>query len=91
MMQVSAAERGIGSTKSTATEVTIGQDTVAFKRSGQTSVVIAKILGRSRKRNAETIWLDRLVHEDDEEFVGCSASGAISTVLSVNVESLQAT
>lgn len=91
MTHISAAERGLGSTKSAATEVTIGEETVAFKRSGQTSTVVAMILGRSRKGSIETIWLDRLVHEDDEEFVGCLATGAISTVLSVNVESLDVT
>lgn len=90
MTHITAEERGLGSTKTSATTVTVGEETVALKRSGQSAVVVAQILGRSRKDDMETIWLDRLVHEDDEEFVGCSASGAISTVLSMYVGSPQA-
>ncbi|WP_293195991.1 hypothetical protein [Ottowia sp.] len=75
--------KGFGSHKSTATKVTLGDGTVTLKRDGQSDLVIATIVGRKRDagQGIETIWLDRLVHTDKEEFVGWSASGAISTVL----------
>ncbi|MBK6616497.1 MAG: hypothetical protein IPG27_21235 [Ottowia sp.] len=63
--------------------MTLGDGTVTLKRDGQSDLVIATIVGRKRDagQGIETIWLDRLVHTDKEEFVGWSASGAISTVL----------
>lgn len=75
--------RGVGSHKATATKVTVGEGTVTLKRDGQSDLVIAAILGRKRDpaEGLETLWLDRLVHTDKEEFVGWSATGAISTVL----------
>ena len=63
------------------TVVSAGEEAVVFKRPGQSTVVVASVLGRSNKAGLETIWLDRLVHEESESFDGWSASGAISTVL----------
>lgn len=67
-----------------ATEVTVGDATVSLKRAGQSTVVIANILGRKtdQETGAQTLWLDRLVHKMTEEFYGWNAGGAISTVLS---------
>ena len=65
------------------TEVTVGETTVSFKRTGQTSIVLAHILGvrTDPESGAKTLWLDRLVHKDGEKHYGWTASGAISTVL----------
>ncbi len=64
-------------------EVVIGDGSVSLKRPGQSTVVLAKVLGS--KADAEgtpqILWLDRIVHLDSDEFVGWKASGAISTVL----------
>lgn len=90
MGNITAEQRGLGSTKACATKVTVGDETVAFKRNGQSSAVIAKILGRRQVGNLESIWLDRLVHDDDEHFVDWSATGAISTVLTRDVQAPEA-
>lgn len=68
------------------TEVTVGDATVSLKRAGQSTVVIAKILGRKTdmETGAQGLWLDRLVHKTGEQFYGWDAGGAISTVLSQN-------
>lgn len=64
-------------------DVAIG-DVVVVKREGNSSPVIAGILGMDRDGagEIETIWLDRLVHKIGEDtFVGWKVSGAVSTVL----------
>ncbi len=65
------------------TEVTVGEETVSLKRAGQSTVVMAKILGRSvdKDSGAQTLWLDRIVHKAGEQFYGWHVNGAISTVL----------
>lgn len=65
------------------TEVTVGEQTVSIKRAGQSTVVMAKILGRSVDKDSgvQTLWLDRIVHKASEQFYGWHANGAISTVL----------
>ena len=42
---------------------------------------IAKVLGRDIVAGVETIWLDRLIQEPDEEFEGWSVCGAISSIV----------
>ena len=63
------------------TGVSMGDDEVSFKRPGQSTVVVATVLGRRNSGGMESVWLDRIVHEESESFDGWSASGAISTVL----------
>jgi hypothetical protein len=67
----------------TPTEVTVGEETVSLKRAGQSTVVMANILGRSvdQDTGVQTLWLDRIVHTATEQFYGWHVSGAISTVL----------
>jgi len=69
------------------TEVTVGEETVSLKRPGQSTIVMANILGRKTDLEAGvmTLWLDRIVHKTTEQFYGWSATGAISTVLSKKV------
>lgn len=65
-------------------DVSVGDGVVVLKREGQSSSVIAGILGMDRDEagEIETIWLDRLVHKVGEnQFVGWKVSGAVSTVL----------
>ncbi len=64
-------------------EVLIGDGSVSLKRPGQSTVVLAKVLGSKldAKGTPQILWLDRIVHLDSDEFVGWRASGAISTVL----------
>lgn len=64
--------------------VSIGDGAVSIKRSGRTSVIVAKILGMDLDSTGkpETIWLDRLVHSPEEsEFEGWSVEGAITSIL----------
>jgi hypothetical protein len=65
------------------TEVTVGEETVSLKRAGQSTVVMAKILGRSldKETGVQTLWLDRIAHTAAEQFYGWQVGGAISTVL----------
>ncbi len=65
------------------TEVTVGEGTVSLKRAGQSTVVMANILGRSidEESGVQKLWLDRLVHRETEQFFGWHVTGAISTVL----------
>lgn len=64
-------------------EVVIGDGSVSLKRPGQSTVVLAKVLGSKldTEGTPQILWLDRIVHLDSDEFVGWRASGAISTVL----------
>jgi len=63
--------------------VVLGDSTVSIKRSGQSAVVIANILGRANDEegNLRVLWLDRIVHREGDLFEGWEATGAISTVL----------
>lgn len=75
---------GVGEVYSSdSTRVTVGESTVTMKKKGQSALVMANILGRTvdEAKNLETIWLDALVHSDNEEFAGWQANGAISTIL----------
>lgn len=69
------------------TEVTVGEETVSLKRPGQSTIVMANILGRKTDEEAGvmTLWLDRIVHKTAEQFYGWIATGAISTVLSKKI------
>lgn len=64
-------------------EVVIGDGSVSLKRPGQSTVVLAKVLGSKldAEGTPQILWLDRIVHLDSDEFVGWKASGAISTVM----------
>lgn len=64
--------------------VAVGDETVVIRRSGQSSPIVANILGVDRNGDGviEAVWLDRLVHNPGErKFVGWDVSGAISTIL----------
>jgi hypothetical protein len=68
-------------------EVAIGDGVVVLKRERSSNPVIAGILGVDRDESGEieTIWLDRLVHKvGEDEFVGWSVSGAVSSILRRN-------
>lgn len=60
---------------------------MVLKRERSSNPVIAGILGVDRDESGEieTIWLDRLVHKvGEDEFVGWSVSGAVSSILRRN-------
>jgi hypothetical protein len=68
--------------------VIVGTDHVVVKRSGQSRVIVAGILGREHDEGGavKTLWLDRLIHRSTESrFVDVNAtwevSGAMSSIL----------
>lgn len=73
-----------------AAEVRVGDTSVTIKRPGQSTVMVANILGRTRDSAGQdqVIWLDRPVHigRGARDFIGWYATGAISTVLTRKVE-----
>jgi len=85
MSKVSAKAR-FGSTKASATVVKVGDEMISLKRSGRSGVTTARILGRRTVEQGQVLWLDRIVHEDGEEFAGATATGAISTILTVETQ-----
>lgn len=65
-------------------EVSLGDGVAAFRRRGNSVVIVANVLGVERNARGEVtkVWLDRLVHDRGKEmFVGWVVSGAISTIL----------
>jgi len=67
------------------TLVVTDSDAIA-RASTRSDARVAKVLGREVREGIETIWLDRLLHEPNEEFEGWVVGGAISTVLRRQVE-----
>lgn len=64
--------------------VTLGENTAVIRRAGQSSPVLAGILGVKKQRDGttKTVWLDRIVHRVGEtDFDGWGVSGAVSTIL----------
>lgn len=72
------------STRASSVEVTLSESTAVIRRSGQSTPVIAGILGVEKNAAGvvKTVWLDRLVHGIGEDrFDGWAVSGAVSTIL----------
>jgi len=65
--------------------VSIGDGLVTIMRRGQTSTIVAEILGVKKNDQGEIVqvWLDRLVHrpQDTEKFIGWHVSGTVSSIL----------
>jgi hypothetical protein len=64
--------------------VSVGSDSVVIRRSGQSSPVIAGILGQFTDDNGDVtrVVLDRVVHRlKESEFEGWLVSGAVVTEL----------
>ena len=64
--------------------VQVGDGVVSLRKSGQSQVTVANILGVDRDEAGaiKTIYLDRLVHRINlNEFEGWNVSGAVSTIL----------
>jgi hypothetical protein len=64
--------------------VEIGDGVVVIRREGNTASAVAKILGSDAGADGEpkTLWLDRLVHREDEDWVeGWIATGPYVTRL----------
>lgn len=65
--------------------VQLGDGVATIRREGQSRLVVANILGTEANKAGvvQEVYLDRLVHRPGEEqFLGWSARGAISTILS---------
>jgi hypothetical protein len=62
--------------------VFVGDGVVTIKRKGTSTTVVANILGTDVQGNRRSIYLDRLVHELNEEQLGeFIVKGAISSIL----------
>lgn len=63
--------------------VEVGRGVVTIKQPGRSNLIVANILGTRGESEGgpEVIWLDRLVHREAVGFVGWTAHGAISTIL----------
>lgn len=62
--------------------VTIVDNTIKLKRSGQSEIIEAKILGEEERGGKRVIYADRLIHEPYEKtFDTFLVHGAISTIL----------
>lgn len=79
-----------GARSAEAAEVRIGETSVTIKRTGNSHVMVANILGRTKDSAGrdQVLWLDRPVHvgRGSADFIGWRASGAISTVLTRKVD-----
>jgi hypothetical protein len=61
----------------------VGDGVAVIRREGSSAALVASILGRESADGRDTIWLDRLVHDETQEWPDCEVSGVISTVLNV--------
>ena len=62
--------------------VTFGDGVAVIRRERSTSPIVAHVLGRETHGRVETVYLYRLVHDEEQNWHEWSASGAISTILS---------
>ena len=59
-----------------------GQLEAFIYKAGRSDPVVCKVLGTTQaKSGATAVYLDRLIHSTNEDFIGYAPSGAISTVL----------
>ncbi len=63
-------------------DVSFGDGFAVIRREGHSAPIVAKVLGCESEGRAETVYLDRLVHEDGNDWGEWGAHGAISTILS---------
>lgn len=63
--------------------VTLGDGVAVMRREGVRSSVVANVLGTVNDGAGlvKTIWLDRIVHQPSDSFVGWQATGAVVTEL----------
>jgi hypothetical protein len=61
----------------------IGDGVVTVQSSSSSEVLFAYILGRETTTNGVTLYLDRVIHDFGQNWVDCTAKGAISTVLDI--------
>jgi hypothetical protein len=62
--------------------VTLGDGSAVIRRNDSSAaVVVADVLGREIHGDRETVYLDRLVHDDRQNWGDWIASGAVSTIL----------
>ena len=60
--------------------LTIGDTHVTVKRSGQSAVTVAAILGREETTGQSVIWLDRVIHLGRDEAFSDDWEGAGAVV-----------
>ena len=62
-------------------EVSFGDGFAVIRRQGHSAPIVATVLGRERAGRGETVYLDRLVHEEGHDWGEWGTHGAISTIL----------
>lgn len=62
-------------------EVSFGDGFAVIRREGHSAPIVARVLGREREGRGETVYLDRLVHDESNNWGEWGAHGAISTIL----------
>jgi hypothetical protein len=62
--------------------VTVGDGVAVIRRELSSAVIVAGVLGRDSSAGFDTLYLDRLVHDDFQDWGEWTAFGAISTILS---------
>lgn len=60
--------------------VIISGSIATIRRQGSSAVIVANVLGCERSQREETVYIDRLVHDDSQNWGEWSAGGAISTI-----------
>jgi len=61
--------------------IKIGEGLATVKSGYSSRPDVVKILGKEEEGGFEYIYLDSLIHRQDDEFDGWTAYGAISTIL----------
>ena len=61
--------------------ITFGDGVAVIRREGVTTAIVAKVLGRELQGGRDVVYLDRLIHDDEQDWQEWTASGAISTIL----------
>jgi hypothetical protein len=77
--------------KTTPANVHLGDGVVVVRRHGSSASAVANILGTVQKEGIKLLFLDRLVHKPFEnELGGYAIRGAISSILTVPLETVAA-
>ena len=62
--------------------VSFGDGVAVIRRELSSAVIVAGVLGREPSNGFDTVYLDRLVHDEGQTWGEWTAQGAISTILS---------
>lgn len=66
-------------------QIKIGDGVATIKSAYSSNASVVDILGIEKSEATETVYLNALVHQNEDDFEGWTSTGAISTILSRNI------